>query len=143
MDVQNKKRVSDITYTISKLNGKSKQYKEAERQKWDNVASGWQKWWSTIERGAVNLSKRLIELAEIKIGSRVLDISTGIGEPAITAASQLGKTGYILATDISPQMLSIAKQRATSLGLENLGKEIRKQLSYQLQHLMQHYVEQD
>ena len=48
------------------------------------------------------------ELAEIKIGSRVLDISTGIGEPAITSASQLGKTGYILATDISPQMLSIA-----------------------------------
>lgn len=98
----------------------SKQYKEAERQKWDNVASGWQKWWKTIERGARKLSMRLIELAEIKPGSRVLDISTGIGEPAITAASQMGKTGYILATDISPQMLSIAKQRAISLGLENM-----------------------
>jgi ubiquinone/menaquinone biosynthesis C-methylase UbiE len=97
-----------------------KQFKEAERQKWDNVANGWQKWWKTIEIGAGKLSMRLIELAEIKPGSRVLDISTGIGEPAITAASQMGKTGYILATDISPQMLSIAKQRAISLGLENV-----------------------
>ena len=97
-----------------------KQFKEAERQKWDNVANGWQKWWKTIEIGAGKLSMRLIELAEIKPGSRILDISTGIGEPAITAASQMGKTGYILATDISPQMLSIAKQRAISLGLENV-----------------------
>jgi len=97
-----------------------KQYKEAERQKWDNVANGWQKWLRTIERGAGKFCMRLIELAEIKPGSRVLDIATGIGEPAITAASQMGKTGYILATDISPQMLSVAKQRAISLGLENM-----------------------
>ncbi|MGH9911521.1 MAG: class I SAM-dependent methyltransferase [Nitrososphaeraceae archaeon] len=98
----------------------SKQYKEAERQKWDNVANGWKKWWNTTERGAGKLSKRLMELAEIKPGSRVLDIATGIGEPAITAANKIGKTGHILATDISPGMLSVAKQRAISLGLQNV-----------------------
>ena len=42
----------------------------------------------------------------------VLDISTGVKEPAITAAGQMGKTGHILATDISPQMLSVARRRA-------------------------------
>ena len=31
-----------------------------------------------------------MELAEIKPGSKVLDIATGIGEPAITAANQVG-----------------------------------------------------
>jgi enediyne biosynthesis protein CalE5 len=98
----------------------SKQYKEEERQKWDNVANGWQKWWNTIERGGGKLSKRLIELAEITQGSRVLDISTGIGEPAITAANLVGSLGHVLATDISPQMLSVAKQRAISLGLQNV-----------------------
>jgi len=98
----------------------SKQYKEAERQKWDNVANGWRKWWKTIECGAGKLSIRLIELAEVKTGSRVLDIATGIGEPAITAANQIGSSGHILAIDISPQMLSIAKQRTISLGLQNV-----------------------
>ena len=97
-----------------------KQYKEAERQKWDNVANGWQKWWKTIERGAGKVSRRLIELAEIKPGSRVLDIATGIGEPALTAANQVGKSGLVLATDISLQMLSVAKQRAISFGLEDV-----------------------
>ena len=97
-----------------------KQYKEAERQKWDNVANGWQKWWKTIERGAGKVSRRLIELAEIKPGSRVLDIATGIGEPALTAAIQVGKSGLVLTTDISLQMLSVAKQRAISFGLEDV-----------------------
>ncbi|MGI0042522.1 MAG: methyltransferase domain-containing protein [Nitrososphaeraceae archaeon] len=98
----------------------SKQYKEAERQSWDSAAAGWQKWWEPIERGAEKVSRRLIELAEIKPGSRVLDIATGIGEPAITAANQVGKNGYILATDISPQMLTIGKERAASLGILNV-----------------------
>jgi ubiquinone/menaquinone biosynthesis C-methylase UbiE len=62
----------------------------------------------------------LVELAEIKPGSRVLDIATGIGEPAITPAKQVGKSGQVLASDLSPQMLSIARQRAASLGLQNV-----------------------
>jgi ubiquinone/menaquinone biosynthesis C-methylase UbiE len=98
----------------------SKQYKENQRQGWDSVAEGWQKWWKTIEVGADKVSHRLIELAEIKPGSRILDIATGIGEPAVTAAKHVGNSGHVLATDISPQMLSIAKQRAISLGLQDL-----------------------
>jgi enediyne biosynthesis protein CalE5 len=97
----------------------SKKYKEAERQSWDSVANNWQKWWKTIERGAERVSRRLIQLAEIKPGSKV-DIATGIGEPAITAANQVGNSGRVLATDISPQMLSLAKQRAVSLGLQDV-----------------------
>ncbi len=83
------------------------QFKQGQRESWDSVAAEWQKWW-------------LIELAEIKPGSKVLDIATGIGEPAITAAKKVGDGGHVLATDISPQMLSIAKQRAISLGLQNV-----------------------
>jgi ubiquinone/menaquinone biosynthesis C-methylase UbiE len=98
----------------------SRRYKEEERQRWDSVANNWQKWWMTIERGGEKVSRRLIELAEIKSGSKVLDIATGIGEPAITAAGRVSSSGHILATDISPQMLSVAKQRAISLGLQNV-----------------------
>jgi len=72
------------------------------------------------------VSDRLVELAEIKPGQKVLDIATGIGEPAITAARELAGygnnihgTGYVLAIDVSTQMLTIAKQRATELGLQD------------------------
>ena len=98
----------------------SKQYKEELRHGYDNAAPGWQKWWKTIETATQEVSKRLVELAEIKPGSKVLDIATGMGEPALTAAKQVGNTGHILAIDISPQMLSFAKERAISLGLQEV-----------------------
>ncbi|MGH9982360.1 MAG: class I SAM-dependent methyltransferase [Nitrososphaeraceae archaeon] len=67
------------------------------------------------------MSRRLIELAEIKSDSKVLDIATGIGEPSIIAAKKVrGGNGHVLATEISPQMLSIAKERAISLSLQNV-----------------------
>jgi len=97
-----------------------KKYKVGQRQDWNSVANGWQKWWKTTETAGGNISRRLIELAEIKQGSRVLDIATGIGEPSITTAHQVGKSGHVVAIDISPQMLSIAKQRAISLGLQDV-----------------------
>jgi ubiquinone/menaquinone biosynthesis C-methylase UbiE len=62
----------------------------------------------------------LVDLGEIKRGDRVIDIATGIGEPAITAAKKVGIEGCVLAIDISPQMLAIAKERAISLGLQDI-----------------------
>ena len=62
------------------------QFKMGQRQNWDSVAEGWKQWWDAFEKGAQGLSNRLIELAKIKSGQRVLDIATGIGEPAITGS---------------------------------------------------------
>ena len=96
------------------------QFKMVQRKGWDSVAQGWKEWWESIEKGAQKLSHRLIELAEIKPGQRVLDIATGIGEPSVTAAKVVGNGGRILATDISKQMLAIAKERATLLRLQDI-----------------------
>ena len=96
------------------------QFKMAQRESWDSVAEGWKEWWEPIEKGAQKLSQRLIELAEIKPGQRVLDVATGIGEPSITAAKVVGTGGHVLATDISRQMLAIAKERATFLRLQDI-----------------------
>ena len=87
---------------------------------WNNAAEGWQTWWETIERGAQKVSDKLVELAEIKSGDKVLDIATGIGEPAVTAARKVMPHGKVIAIDISPQMLAIAKERTVSLGLQNI-----------------------
>jgi SAM-dependent methyltransferase len=95
-------------------------FKMAQREGWDSVAGGWKEWWVPIEKGAQKLSQRLIELAEIKPGQRVLDVATGIGEPSITAAKVVGTGGHVLATDISGQMLAIAKERATFLRLQDI-----------------------
>ena len=104
------------------------------------VAEGWQKWWKTFEQHAKTVNERLVELAEIKQGDKVLDIATGIGEPAITPARKVGINGHVLATDISPQMLKIAKQRSISIGLQDIVKfkEIdAERIDIDLQSLLQ------
>jgi ubiquinone/menaquinone biosynthesis C-methylase UbiE len=96
------------------------EFKAQQREMWDNAAAGWQIWWETFERGAQKVSNKLVELAEIKPGDKVLDIATGIGEPAVTAARRAKPNGKVVAIDISPQMLLIAKTRAKSLGLDDI-----------------------
>ncbi|WP_149193049.1 class I SAM-dependent methyltransferase [Luteimonas suaedae] len=93
---------------------------ESQRQQWDRVAAGWQKWWRTIEDAAHCVSERMVELAEVEPGQRVLDIATGIGEPALLAASRVGPAGRVVATDISSRMLDIARERAAMAGLANV-----------------------
>src|ERR671921_2116966 len=115
--------MSPSSYFLSSNDSEDENYKkrsQQQRQSWDNVARGWKKWWKTFEKDAHKVNERMVELAEIKQGDRVIDIATGIGEPAITAAKKVGVEGYVLATDISPQMLAIAKERTVSLGLQNI-----------------------
>ena len=95
-------------------------FKSMQRQTWDSVAEGWKKWWKVIEENAQTVSDRLIELADIHQGNRVLDVATGIGEPAVTAAKKVGPAGKVTAIDLSPGMLAIARERAKEIGLSNI-----------------------
>jgi ubiquinone/menaquinone biosynthesis C-methylase UbiE len=98
----------------------SQKIKVLQRQGWDSVAQGWKKWWRPIEEGAQVVSDRLIELAQVQQGHKVLDIGTGIGEPAVTAARKVRPSGKVIAIDISPQMLAIARERAKDSGLDRI-----------------------
>jgi ubiquinone/menaquinone biosynthesis C-methylase UbiE len=96
------------------------QFKQAQRQAWDRSAEGMKTWWPVLEKGGQKLSNELIELARITPGSKVLDVATGIGEPAVTAARSVQPSGKVLATDISPEMLAIGRERAEKLGLQHI-----------------------
>ena len=105
---------------MSKSSVNPVEYKNKLSQEWDNVASGWEKWWPTFERGSQVVSDRMVELAEIGPGQRVLDLATGIGEPAVTAAHLVGSKGTVIATDLSREMLAVGQKRAVQQGLENI-----------------------
>jgi ubiquinone/menaquinone biosynthesis C-methylase UbiE len=96
------------------------QYKAQQKQDWSAVANGWKKWWTTFEGSAQAVSDRLVALAQLQPGHQVLDVATGIGEPAVTAARQVGPTGRVLATDQAPQMLALARARTLEFGLTNI-----------------------
>ena len=87
---------------------------------WDKVARAWAKWWPDIERNATVVVDRMLELAAIEGGEQVLDVATGVGEPAVSAARRVGPEGRVLATDVSATMIALARERAQGLALDNI-----------------------
>ena len=88
---------------------------------WDETsAAAWDKWFHIIEGGAQALSDRMVARAAIGPGARVLDVASGLGEPAVTAARRAGPSGRVLATDLSAEMLGYGRKRAEKLGLDNI-----------------------
>ncbi len=66
------------------------------------------------------LSERMLDLARVAPGMRVLDLATGRGEPAVRAAHRVGPGGLVVGLDPAASMLAMAKERAEREGLANL-----------------------
>ena len=95
-------------------------FRAAQHRNWDAAAVGWNEWREFNDRADRHISERLVELAAVRPGSRVLDVAAGYGEPALTAARKAGPEGRVVATDISATMLGFARERAAAAGLDNL-----------------------
>lgn len=90
------------------------------RRGWDAAALGWKKWSPTIEAAAQVVNDRLVEMAGIRPGHKVLDIATGYGEPLVTVLKRVGPDGHAVATDLSAQMIELARERIVEAGHANV-----------------------
>ncbi len=69
-------------------------------------------------------SEKMLDLANVQVGSRVLDVAAGTGEQTLLAARRAGPSAYVLATDISAAMLNVAAEAARKEGLANVETRI-------------------
>jgi len=95
-------------------------FRATQHKQWDSAAVGWKEWSEFTESAGRHICERLVELAGVQPGSRVLDVAAGYGEPALTAARRAGPEGRVVATDISAEMLAFGRERATAAGLDNV-----------------------
>ena len=96
------------------------QYKTTTRQQWEDAAEAWYRWGPTIDEWLAESTERMLERAGVGRGASVLDIASGDGGQALAAARRVGDGGRVVATDISPTILSYAAKRAAEAGLTNV-----------------------
>jgi len=96
------------------------EFKKQQERTWSALAAAWEKWDDAFERGGAVVTRRLIDLAALGPGQRVLDIGTGLGEPALSAATAVGAQGRVLGVDVADPMLAIARSRAAAKGLRHI-----------------------
>jgi SAM-dependent methyltransferase len=62
----------------------------------------------------------VVTVADCGAGASVIDVGTGTGSVALSASRVVGPTGRVLAVDISPRMLTVARERANTAGASNV-----------------------
>jgi ubiquinone/menaquinone biosynthesis C-methylase UbiE len=95
-------------------------YKATTREQWDRAADAWHRWGTSLEAWLGRATDLMLDLARVEPGSRVLDVAAGAGGQTIAAARRVGPSGFVLATDISSEILGFAKRSALDLGLDNV-----------------------
>lgn len=84
------------------------------------AATAWRRSRAARAQLLAPLTERMLNLAQVGGGDRVLDLAAGTGEQTIAAAQRVGPTGAVIATDIAPQMLVLAAEAAAQAGLRNV-----------------------
>jgi ubiquinone/menaquinone biosynthesis C-methylase UbiE len=94
------------------------------RENWASRATYWDRRADQMADMADRLNQPLIEAASIEPGHRVLDLASGVGEPALGIARRVGEAGSVTATDLVPEMLAGSRRRAAEAKLGNIAFEI-------------------
>lgn len=87
---------------------------------YDEAAVHWGKWADQIAEQQVKVNQGVLMAAGVKPGAKLLDLASGAGEPAITAAAMVGPEGQVTATDISAPMVAAMNARFARHGLVNV-----------------------
>jgi ubiquinone/menaquinone biosynthesis C-methylase UbiE len=95
-------------------------YKETTREQWQTAAEPWHRWGPTVEEWLGQATETMLDMAGVGTGARVLDVAAGAGGQTIAAARRVGSAGYVLATDISENILEFASEAARDEGLTNV-----------------------
>ena len=95
-------------------------YKATTRQLWDDYAQGWSAWAPLLETWLGPATERMLDMAGMRAGDRVLDVAAGAGGQGIAAARRVGPDGSVLATDLSPMILEYAARAAKAAGVTTL-----------------------
>jgi SAM-dependent methyltransferase len=95
-------------------------YKATTRAQWEHAAEAWHRWAPTLEAWLGPATELMLDMAVVAEGSRVLDVAAGAGGQTLAAARRVGPGGHVLATDISPAILSYAKDEAERAGVGNV-----------------------
>jgi len=95
-------------------------YKTATRNQWEQAAAGWNDHTPQIRTWLRTATDAMLEMAGVRRGARVLDVAAGAGDQTLDIAERVGPEGFVLAVDLSPAILQLAKVNARKAGYRNV-----------------------
>jgi SAM-dependent methyltransferase len=87
---------------------------------WAAVAGGWAQHADYADARGAQSARRMLELAEVRAGDRVLELACGPGGLGFAAAERVRPGGEVVLSDVAEEMTAIAAARAAERGLGNV-----------------------
>jgi SAM-dependent methyltransferase len=88
--------------------------------RWERAATGWGAHAERMRDFGMPVSAWMIEHARLQPGQRVLELAAGPGDTGFLAAELIQPGGMLLSTDATESMLTVARARASEMGIENV-----------------------
>ena len=101
------------------MNQQQEEIREQQKQSWNKFSAGWKKWDDLTMDFLRPMGTEIIEAIKPAGNDVILDIAAGTGEPGLTIASML-HGGKVVITDLSEDMLMIAKENASGKKITNI-----------------------
>jgi len=89
-------------------------------QLWDGVAGSWDEHADFVDERGVEVTARMLQVAGVGAGDRVLELACGPGSVGLAAARLVTPGGEVVLSDGAPGMVAIAEQRARARGLDQV-----------------------
>lgn len=101
------------------MNQQQEEIREQQKQSWNKFSAGWKKWDEMTMDFLKPMGDEIIASIKLAGTHNILDIAAGTGEPGLTIAAMLNG-GEVTITDLSDDMLAIAKENAERRGISNI-----------------------
>lgn len=101
------------------MNEQQQAISDEQRKTWNKVSHGWKKWNEFNMKFLKPMGDAIIKALDIKNNDVVLDVASGTGEPAFSIAA-IAKNGEVYATDLSEEMLALARNYADERDINNI-----------------------
>ena len=89
-------------------------------ERWERSAAGWAGQADSIRDFGMPISVWMIEQLGLQPGQRVLELAAGPGDTGFMAAELVSPGGSLISSDGAESMLEIARERARTMGVENV-----------------------
>ena len=98
----------------------ARDFRERQRADWGAVAGGWERYREKTSGPTSVITEKMLAMARLRPGDRVLDLACGVGDPAFAMAGRVGPEGRVLGLDLSPEMTKAARSWAEQHGVGNV-----------------------
>ena len=105
------------------MNPQQQEISDQQKASWNKFSGGWKKWDDLMMDFLKPVGNAIIQYVAPKNNDRLLDVASGTGEPGLSMAALI-PDGKVVLTDLSPDMLEVAREHATGKGLKNVDTQV-------------------